>query len=499
MTLPEARETAGNIARAVAASERSAVQIIHDYLQRIEHVNESLNCFCEVYNKQALAQAQDIDRRVAAGESVGPLAGVPVAVKDNIVTTSGRTTCGSRLLENYRSPFNATVIERLVDAGAIIIGKTNLDEFGMGSSTEHSAFGATRNPWATNHVPGGSSGGSAAAVAAGLSPVALGSDTGGSIRQPAGFCGVVGVKPTYGRVSRYGLVAFGSSLDQIGPITHTVDDAALLLQCMAGVDSNDSTSVDRAINPMTENLTLPVENLRVGVPKQFLTDDNGPEVNTTVESAIQRFREIGAEIVDIELPLTEYGLATYYVIAPAEASSNLARFDGIRYGRREGISNDESLYDLYARSRAEGFSTEVQRRIMLGTFALSAGYHDQYYKRALCVRRLIKQEYDAAFESCDVILGPVSPSPAFRAGETNDPMTMYRNDMYTVNANIAGICAASIPAGFAERAEQPLPVGIHLQCPDFEEGRLLRIARQFQEATDINTLAPIAHAERPTV
>jgi len=490
-------ETVVEIARAVADGDRSAVETVRLYLQRITQLDRSLNCFLEVYDDGPIKQAQHIDQRVKRGESVGRLAGVPIAVKDNIVTSFGRTTCASRFLERYRSPFDATAVERLLKEDAIIIGKTNLDEFAMGSSTEHSAFGPTRNPWDTQRVPGGSSGGSAAAVAAGLVPAALGSDTGGSIRQPAGYCGVVGLKPTYGRVSRYGLVAYGSSLDQIGPLTRNVEDAAVLLECVGGVDRRDATSVDRAVSPLTDNLELPFDKLRIGLPKHFLSDANHQSVNDAVARAAETFREHGAELVEIELPMTDYGISTYYVIAPAEASSNLARFDGIRYGRRAEIDKDETLHDLYAKSRAEGFGEEVQRRIMLGTFVLSAGYYDQYYKRALQVRRLIKHEFDRAFEQCDVILGPVSPTPAFKIGEKTDPLAMYHNDFYTVNTNIAGHCGIALPGGFVEEDGKHRPVGVQLQAAAYDEPKLLRAAMLFEQATDYQALAPVPQATQP--
>lgn len=462
---------------AVRSRSTSAETVVAAHLRRIETANAELNAFHEIFRDEALERARSIDERLERGGDPGPLAGVPIAIKDNIATRLGRTTCSSKMLADYRSPFDATVIERITAAGAVIVGKTNLDEFAMGSSTEHCAWGPVRNPWDHARVPGGSSGGSAAAVAANLAPLALGSDTGGSIRQPAALCGCVGLKPTYGRVSRYGLVAFGSSLDQIGPLTRSVRDAALMMNVLAGIDPRDSTSADRPAEDFVADLDEPLPTLRIGVPSAYMSDANDPDVNRLIEAAIDRAKSRGATIVPVDLPLTDLGISTYYVIAPAEACSNLARFDGIRYGHRAAARPGDQLFDLYARSRAEGFGAEVQRRIMLGTYVLSSGYYDAYYDRALRVRRLIKQEFDAAFSKCDAILGPTSPTPAFRFGENTDPLAMYLCDVYTVNTNIAGICGISLPAGFVERDGRQLPVGVQLQAPAFEEARLLRIAR----------------------
>ena len=470
--------------------ELSALELIETYLDRIEEVDPKLHCFHETYPDLARQRAESIDRALAAGEDAGPLAGIPIAIKDNLATDFGHTTCSSRMLESYRSPYTATAVGRLIDAGAIIIGKTNCDEFAMGSSTEHCVFGPTRNPWDPDRVPGGSSGGSAVAVAAGLSPVALGSETGGSIRQPAALCGIVGAKPSYGRVSRYGLVAFGSSLDQIGPFGPSVADTALLLSVMAGGDRRDSTCADVAVPDYLERIDEPPEGLRLGVPRQYLRDENDPAVNEAVRRAIDVYRDLGAEIVEIDLPLTDYGIATYYVIAPAEASSNLARYDGIRYGRRAKLAPGEDLYDLYARSRAEGFGPEVRRRIMLGTYVLSAGYYDAYYTRALQVRRLIKKELDAAFEKCHALLGPTSPTPAFLIGEKADPLSMYLCDLYTTNTSIAGICGISLPCGLAETSGSKLPIGLQIQCRAFDEATMFRIARMFEANTEFHTARP---------
>jgi len=474
-------ESVADVAGSVRRGERSAVDWVRRSLDRIERDDGDLNCFREVDGDRAESEAAEIDRIVAGGADPGPLAGVPVAVKDNIVTDFGTTACGSRMLESFQGPYAATAIDRLRAAGAVIVGKTNCDEFAMGSSTENSAFGPTRNPWDPTRVPGGSSGGSAAAVAAGMCPLAMGSDTGGSIRQPAAMCGVVGVKPSYGRVSRYGLVAFGSSLDQIGPFAGSVNDAATLLQALAGHDERDSTSADLAVPDYSATIDEPIADLRIGVPAEYRSDRNDDAVNDALESAIDTFRSMGATIVDVDLPLTEYAVATYYVLAPAEASSNLARYDGIRYGHRATLETGETLEDLYARSRSEGFGAEVQRRIMLGTYVLSAGYYDAYYLRALKVRRLIKRELDGAFERCHAIIGPTSPVPAFRLGEKADPLAMYLCDVYTASANIAGICGMSVPCGAADVEGRPLPIGLQIQCRAFDETTMFRVGRMYEK------------------
>ncbi|MHC4099925.1 MAG: Asp-tRNA(Asn)/Glu-tRNA(Gln) amidotransferase subunit GatA [Planctomycetota bacterium] len=489
--------TIRGIAGAIRRREITARAVVEGYLSRIEKLDEQLHCFHETYPGLALSTAESIDERLDSDEDPGPLSGVPIAVKDNLVTGFGHTTCGSRILEDFKSPYTGTAVQRLLDAGAIILGKTNCDEFAMGSSTEHCTYGPARNPWDAARVPGGSSGGSAAAVTAGLCPAALGSDTGGSIRQPAALCGVVGVKPSYGRVSRYGLVAFGSSLDQVGVIGRTVEDTALLLGVIAGADPRDSTCAGADVPDYLADIDEAPQGLKIGVPKQYLSKDNDPAVNEAIERAVNLYRVLGAEIVDIDLPLTDYGIATYYVIAPAEASSNLARYDGIRYGRRAKLAEGEDLYDLYARSRAEGFGPEVQRRIMLGTYALSAGYYDAYYKRALQVRRLIKQELDAAFEKCHALLGPTSPTPAFAIGEKVDPLSMYLCDVYTTAANIAGICGISVPCGHAEAGDTRLPIGLQIQCQAFDEATMFRVARMFEANTEYSaTRPPVAAASR---
>ena len=424
----------------------------------------------------------------------GPLAGVPIAIKDNLCTSWGTTTCSSKMLADFRAPYDATVVQKLEAAGAILVGKTNLDEFAMGSSTENSAMQTTRNPWDTTRIPGGSSGGSAAAVAGGLACASLGSDTGGSIRQPAALCGLVGLKPTYGRVSRYGLVAFASSLDQIGPFTWDVPDCALLMNVISGHDELDSTSANVAVPDHLADLDKPLAGLRIGIAKEFdLTEGMDAEVQASVAAAIEEYKRLGAEIVSVTLPHTKYGIAAYYVIAPCEASSNLARYDGVHFGHRTS-EPVRDIVELFAKSRYEGFGDEVQRRIMIGTYALSAGYGAKYYERALKIRTLISRDFDEAFEACDVVLSPTSPTPAFRAGEkTGDPLSMYLCDVFTVTCNIAGIAGISLPCGFTSGAAsdgRPLPIGLQLLGPAFSEPKLLRIARMYERATDW-------HARRP--
>ncbi len=466
---------------AVRGRSVKAVEVVAMFVARAHQANAQLHAFHEILEEDAMAQAQAVDAAIAAGRDPGPLAGVPVAVKDNIATRVGHTTCSSKMLANYRSPFDATCIERLQRAGAIVMGKTNMDEFAMGSSTEHCAWGPVHNPWDVSRVPGGSSGGSAVAATASLCGVALGSDTGGSIRQPASLCGCVGFKPTYGRVSRYGLVAFGSSLDQIGPLTRSVRDAALTYAAMAGVDVRDSTSANTVVEDPLGELEHSMKGLRVGVPHQYASQANHEQVNTIVQRAFDRLKAAGATMVPVDLPLTDVGISTYYVIAPAEASANLARFDGVRYGHRSAPRAGDTLDALYARSRGEGFGPEVQRRIMLGTYVLSAGYYDAYYGRALKVRRLIKAEFDKAFTQCDVIAGAASPIPAFRAGGMTDPLQMYLCDVYTVNTNIAGIPGISVPLGCIGVEGTDLPVGLHLQAPAMADAKLLRIARMVEK------------------
>lgn len=479
-------ETVLNISSAVRRGDFSAEEAVRRSFERLESVQSRYHAFLHHDRERALSIARKIDQRRIRGKIPGPLAGVPMAVKDNLCTTFGATTCGSRILESFHSRYDAHVIEKLESAGAVVIGKTNLDEFAMGSSTENSAFFSTLNPWNVNRVAGGSSGGSCAAVAARVVPAALGSDTGGSIRQPAAFCGVVGLKPSYGRVSRYGLVAFGSSLDQIGPIATNVRDAAVILGVIAGHDKRDSTSVDQSVPDYLTHLDRPVKGIRIGISEEYFGEGLDREVRGAVQAAIDLMAREGAEVVPIHLPHMKYGIACYYLIATAEASSNLARFDGVRYGYRTPRPSD--IINLYESSRGEGFGPEVKRRIMLGTYALSSGYYDAYYLKALKVRTLIKGDFDKAFESVDVIASPVAPTTAFRVGEkTTDPLAMYLSDIYTISANLAGICAVSVSCGFDS---QGLPIGLQFMGPAFGEESLLGIAHQYQLRTDYHEMAP---------
>jgi len=444
-----------------------------------------LNAFLEIDRAGALKRAAAIDEKTASG----PLNGIPIAIKDNICVRGMQTSCGSRILGPYKPPYNATAIDRLLDAGAVIIGKTNCDEFAMGSSNENSAFGPVKNPWDTSRVPGGSSGGSAAAVAAGIVPVALGSDTGGSVRQPASLCGVIGVKPTYGRVSRYGLVAFGSSLDQIGVFAQTAADAAAVLQVIAGRDTHDSTTAHVPVPDYIAETEKNVAGLRLGVSRTLLGEGLDAEVRAAIENAIDAYRALGAEIVDVELPHAKYAIAVYYIIATAEASSNLARYDGVRYGFR--AEEAPALREMYRKTRDEGFGPEVKRRIMLGTYVLSAGYYDAYYLKAQQVRTLIKNDFAQAFAKCDAVLTPTAPSPAFRFGEkVDDPLAMYLNDIYTVTANLAGIPGISVPCGLSAEG---LPIGLQLLGPNWSEGLLFRLAHAYQQANPLNA-KPKVHA-----
>ena len=456
--------------------ESSVSECLDSMLGRIRDQNSEMNAYHEVLEDTARDRARVIDTAITSGDDPGVLAGALIAIKDNICTRIGRTTCSSKMLENYQSPFDATVIEKLEAAGAIVIGKTNMDEFAMGSSSEHCAWGVVKNPHDHSRVPGGSSGGSAVAVAANLADAALGSDTGGSIRQPAAFCGCVGFKPTYGRISRWGLVAFGSSLDQIGPMTRSVRDAALLYTVLSGPDPRDSTSLDRPVDHPLSEAGASCKGLRVGVARQFLSESNDQGIQARLQESIERFQAAGAEIVDIDLPLTDHGISTYYIIAPAEASSNLSRFDGIRFGHRAKSQPGDSLEDLYARTRNEGFGPEVKRRIMLGTYVLSSGYYDAYYTQALKVRRCIRNEYEHAFSKCDVLIGPTTPTPAFSIGQKPNPLSMYLNDVYTVNANIAGIPAISVPAGTVETDGVSMPCGLHIQANAYQESTLFKAA-----------------------
>ena len=473
-------------AQTVRSGHRTAEEVVRECLGLMDARDSAVNAFLSCNRDRAVARARQIDAARTNGAAAGPLAGVPIAVKDNICTRFGVTTCGSRILEPFRSPYDAFVVERLEVAGAIIIGKTNLDEFAMGSSTEHSAYTRTRNPWDPDRVAGGSSGGSAAAVAARMVPGALGSDTGGSIRQPASFCGVVGLKPTYGRVSRFGLVAFGSSLDQIGPIATNVRDVALLLEVISGHDDRDSTSVDAPVPDYVAALDRPLNGVRVGVSEEYFGEGLNAEVRDAIHAALEVMKGAGAKIMPIRLPHLKYAVACYYIVAPAEASSNLARFDGVRYGYR--TENPQDIVDLYSASRGEGFGSEVKRRIMLGTYALSSGCYDAYYLKALKVRTMVKSDFDTAFERVEVIASPVAPTTSFRIGEkSEDPLAMYLSDVYTVSANLAGICAISVPCGFDDAG---LPIGLQLMGPVFGEGRILAVAHQFQLLTDYHTKKP---------
>ncbi len=476
---------------AIASRRVSAIDVTNACLARIDALNPRLNAFLQVFHDEARAQARALDERLSRQEPVGPLAGVPIAIKDNIALAWGRTTCASRMLEHYRSPYTATAAQRLIDAGAIIVGKTNLDEFAMGSTTEHSAFGPTRNPWDTDRVPGGTSGGSAAAVAAGMCASALGSDTGGSIRQPAGWCGIVGLKPTYGVVSRYGLVAHASSLDQIGPLARSVEDAAMVLAVIAGQDAHDATSLangalvaqaSRLCSGAAAGDASPQPSaraLRIGVLRESLADTNAPSVREAVTRATAALIASGATVETIDLPSIDRAIAAYYIIATAEASSNLARFDGVRFGRRATLSPGEGLESLYARSRSEGLGPEVQRRIMLGTHVLRAGYADAYYQTALRARRVIRDEYARLFEAGFIaLLMPTSPGPALRLGEVaSDPLAMYLQDVYTVGVNLAGLPAIAVRAGFDTAGPHPLPVGVQLVGPALSERAIIEAAR----------------------
>ncbi|GIW75496.1 MAG: glutamyl-tRNA(Gln) amidotransferase subunit A [Phycisphaerae bacterium] len=475
------------VRNAIASKQISAVELTRQVLQRIESLDPVLHCYNEVWADRALQVAKEVDQ----GQRQGELAGVPIALKDNLCTRYGRTTCSSRMLANFKAPYDATVVRKLESAGAVIVGKTNLDEFAMGSSTENSAFGPTRNPWDTDRVPGGSSGGSAAALAASFCYGSIGSDTGGSIRQPASLCGLVGLKPTYGRISRYGLVAFASSLDQIGPFAWTVSDAALLLKVMSGHDPKDSTSAPMDVPDYVSSVDRPVEGLRIGIVKEYQSLPGlDPQVRSAIEQAIRTYEKLGARIVEVSLPNSAYGIAAYYVIAPCEASSNLARYDGVHYGHRTKEPVND-IVELFSKSRAEGFGDEVKRRIMIGTYALSSGYYDAYYVRAQKVRALIKRDFDHAFGFCDVILTPTSPMPAFRIGEkSSDPLSMYLCDIFTVTCNIAALPGISLPCGFTQDAK-PLPIGMQLLAPAFGESTLLRVARMFEQATDFHTRRPV--------
>lgn len=464
----------------------TAYEVIKDVFNQIDKVDDFIKAFLILNKEEALKQAKEIDIKVKNGDKIPPLAGVAVAVKDLIATRGMETTCGSKILKGFVPPYNATVIKRLKDAGAIIIGKTNMDEFAMGSSTENSAFGPTHNPWDLGRVPGGSSGGSSAAVAADETFVALGTDTGGSVRQPASLCGMVGLKPTYGRVSRYGLVAYASSLDQIGPITKDVTDCALLMKVISGHDNMDSTSVNLEVPDYLKSCQKGIKDLKIGVPREYFIEGIDPEVKDALDKALKIFEKLGAKIEEASLPHTEYSLPTYYLIATAEASSNLAKYDGVQYGYR--TENYENLSSMYQRSRSEGFGSEVKRRIMLGTYALSSGYYDAYYLKAQKVRTLIKEDFDKAFSKYDILITPTSPTPAFKLKEkVLDPLTMYLSDIYTVPINLAGIPAISLNCGYSK---SNLPIGLQIIGKHFSEEIILRAAYNFEKHSDVEKRKP---------
>lgn len=480
--------TVSELLKALAAGETTSEELTRAYLDRIAALNGELNAYITVCEDSAIAQAREADAQRAAG-STAPLLGIPIAHKDLFCTEGVLTTSGSKILHNFVSPYDATVVERLREAGAVMLGKTNMDEFAMGSSNESSYYGAARNPWDTNKVPGGSSGGSAAAVAADLCAMATGTDTGGSIRQPAAFCGVTGIKPSYGRVSRWGMIAYASSLDQAGPITKSAEDAALLLNVMAGADDKDSTSLTMPKEDFTRDLNAPLTGLRIGLPKQYFTEQLNPAIADAIRTAVGEMEKLGAVVKEIELPNSELALSAYYVIAPAEASTNLSRFDGVRYGYR--CENPKDLEDLYKRSRSEGFGEEVKRRIMIGTYALSAGYYDAYYRKAQKIRRLVKEDFAQAFADVDVIIGPTTPSPAFGLDSIKDSVTMYLEDIYTIALNLAGLPGISVPAGFVDG----LPVGMQIIATDFAEAKLLNVAHQYQQVSDWHSRKPTQSKE----
>lgn len=477
-------KTLTELSRMLQQREVSSVELTQAFIDRIRAHDKTLNSFITVTAEQALAQAKAADTRIQRGET-GALTGMPLAHKDIFCTLDVKTSCGSRMLDNFISPYNATVVEKLGAAGMVMLGKTNMDEFAMGSSNETSFYGPVKNPWNTAAVPGGSSGGSAAAVAARLAPIATGTDTGGSIRQPAALCGITGLKPTYGRVSRYGMIAFASSLDQAGPMGQNAEDCALLLNAMSGFDERDSTSLDEAVPDYCADLNRDIKGLKIGLPKEFFGDGMAPGVRAVVNTAIEQYRSLGAEIIEISLPNSHLSVPVYYVVAPAECSSNLSRFDGVRFGHR--CKDPQDLEDLYKRSRGEGFGAEVKRRIMIGAYALSAGYYDAYYLKAQQLRRMISDDFTHAFKQVDVIMGPTAPDTAFNIGEkTSDPVAMYLSDIYTIAVNLAGLPGMSIPAGFSNN----MPVGLQLIGNYFDESRLLNVAHQYQLTTDWHKQIP---------
>ncbi len=475
--------TIAELARSLRKGEISSVELTRAYLDRIGQLNNELNAFITICEDQALAQAGAADQRLADGDP-SPVCGIPLAHKDIFCTRDITTTCGSKMLASFVSPYDATVVERFNAAGAVTLGKTNMDEFAMGSSNETSYFGPVKNPWDPARVPGGSSGGSAAAVAADLCAMATGTDTGGSIRQPAAFCGITGFKPSYGRISRWGMIAFASSLDQAGPLSKSAEDAAIMMNVMAGLDPRDSTSVDLDVPDYTAELDNSLQGLRIGLPRQHFAEGLNADVEQQVRDALAEYEKLGATLVDIDLPNNHLSVSSYYVLAPAEASANLSRYDGVRYGYR--CDNPADLEDMYKRTRSEGFGDEVKRRILVGTYALSAGFYEAYYRKAQQIRRLVRQDFLDAFKEVDVIAGPTSPHVAFKLGAKSDPVAMYLEDIYTIAVNLAGLPGVSIPAGMSNG----LPVGMHLVAGDFQEARLLNVAHQFQQHTDWHTRRP---------
>ena len=477
-------KTIAELSNSLAAGEFSSEELTNHFLKRIETYGEKLNCYVSVTPELALEQAREADKQRSEGKA-HKLTGVPLAHKDIFCTESVKTSCGSKMLDNFVSPYDATVVAKCKQANMVMFSEANMDEFAMGSSNETSFYGPVKNPWNLETVPGGSSGGSASAVAASLAPIATGTDTGGSIRQPAALCGITGLKPTYGRVSRYGMIAFASSLDQAGPMSKSAEDAALLLNVISGFDEKDSTSVDQAVPDYTATLNDKLDGLKIGLPKEYFDEGLDAEVGKAVDEAIKQYQSMGAELVEISLPNTRTAVSTYYVVAPAECSSNLSRFDGVRFGYR--CEDPKDLEDLYKRSRGEGFGSEVKRRIMIGTYVLSAGYYDAYYLKAQKLRRLISNEFKEAFEKVDVIMGPTSPTVAFKIGERmDDPVAMYLSDAYTIATNLAGLPGVSIPAGFAN----DLPVGLQIVGNYFQEGQLLNVAHQYQQQTEWHKQAP---------
>ncbi len=477
-------KTIAELSKDLHKKKLSSKELTQFFLERIKRLDKKLNSFITITEDHALQAAEKADQQYAAGKA-GPLTGIPIAHKDIFCTDGIKTSCGSKMLDNFIAPYDATVVEKLKSAGTVLLGKTNMDEFAMGSSNENSYYGPVKNPWDVACVPGGSSGGSAASVAANLCLAATGTDTGGSIRQPAALCGITGLKPTYGRISRYGMVAFASSLDQCGPLTQTVEDAALLLNALAGFDERDSTSVNQPVPDYTQTLNMPIDGVRIGLPKEYFQSGLNPEVAKTIEAAIQEYEKAGARIQEISLPNTHLSVPAYYVIAPAECSSNLARYDGVRYGYR--CQDPKDLEDMYKRTRSEGFGAEVKRRIMMGTYALSSGYYDAYYLKAQKIRRLIRDDFQRAFQQVDVILSPTTPTPAFKLGEkSNDPISMYLSDIFTIAANLAGLPGISIPAGFIGS----LPIGMQFIGNLFEEAKLLNVAHWYQKITDWHKKTP---------